>query len=642
MAAGGDGNGIAEVDLGPAVVVVHRHGGKAAQHVQLGDGLRGLLDAGGFGRHGLPQLGEKLVFERDDAVLGREDGAFELLELLGDVALAGGERLLADIGIGDEAQLPLGDFDVIAEHAVIAHAEIPDAGLFLLPRLDLREHALAAGLDGAQVVKLLVCSVADETALAQQEGRIVDDGPVDLLLEIRERVELLIDALQIRRAHPGQALFDLRQRGRALRQRGQIPARGRAGHDAGHGALKIGDLAQRQQQLLAVDGLFDQLLNSGQTARDLRGAEQRPLHPRAQQTAAHGGLRLVEDPEKAPALFLAAHRLRQLEIPPGSKIELHEFARNIELQLADVRQIVLLQIPQRQQQRTGRQRHARKLRQAKLLRAFAELRSDRGLTQGRVKLRVFAEVHAGVEALAQQVGQRLILRRRTAEERFGRQEAAKLVLYVLHRVGSGDLRGAERAGRYVAEAQAVSPRRAVDAGIIIVFRLHQHRAFRHGAGRHDADDVALDEPLGQRRVLHLLADGDLVALGDEAGDIALGGMIGHAAHGDLVLGAFVLGMVARGERQIELARSDPRVLLEHLIKIPQPEKQQAVRIAFLDRIILLHHRGELSHNQNLRFSLSKASANPYIAKKIFAVRFFAQIQRHLPSNPVYRIRRRVV
>ena len=92
-------------------------------------------------------------------------------------------------------------------------------------------------------------------------------------------------------------------------------------------------------------------------------------------------------------------------------------------------------------------------------------------------------------------------------------------------------------------------------------------------------------------------------------------MIRHAAHGDLVLGAFVLGMVARGERQIELARSDPRVLLEHLIKIPQPEKQQAVRIAFLDRIILLHHRGELSHNQNLRFSLSKASANPYIAKK---------------------------
>ena len=83
-------------------------------------------------------------------------------------------------------------------------------------------------------------------------------------------------------------------------------------------------------------------------------------------------------------------------------------------------------------------------------------------------------------------------------------------------------------------------------------------------------------------------------------------MIGHAAHGDLVLGAFVLGMVARGERQIELARSDPRVLLEHLIKVAQPEKQQAVGIAFLDRIILLHHGGEFGHNQNLRvFSFCK-------------------------------------
>ena len=50
-------------------------------------------------------------------------------------------------------------------------------------------------------------------------------------------------------------------------------------------------------------------------------------------------------------------------------------------------------------------------------------------------------------------------------------------------------------------------------------------------------------------------------------------MIRHAAHGNFVLCAFVLGMVARGERQIELARSNARVLLEHLIKIAQPEKQ---------------------------------------------------------------------
>ena len=95
-----------------------------------------------------------------------------------------------------------------------------------------------------------------------------------------------------------------------------------------------------------------------------------------------------------------------------------------------------------------------------------------------VKLRVFAKVHTGVEALAQQVGQRLILRRRAAEQRFGRQEAAELVLHILHRIGSGDLRRAERAGRHVAEAQAVGPRRAVDAGIIIVFRLHQKSSNR--------------------------------------------------------------------------------------------------------------------------------------------------------------------
>ena len=58
--------------------------------------------------------------------------------------------------------------------------------------------------------------------------------------------------------------------------------------------------------------------------------------------------------------------------------------------------------------------------------------------------------------------------------------------------------------------------------------------------------------------------------------------------------------VARREREVELARGQARIVVEHLIKIAQPEKQQAVGIALLDRIILLHHGGEFGHNQNLR------------------------------------------
>ena len=82
----------------------------------------------------------------------------------------------------DVIQLTLCDLDIIAEHAVIAHAQVPDAGLFLFAGLDLREHPLTAGLDGAQLVEFFVRAVADQAALAQQKRRIVHDGRVDLLL----------------------------------------------------------------------------------------------------------------------------------------------------------------------------------------------------------------------------------------------------------------------------------------------------------------------------------------------------------------------------------------------------------------------------------------------------------------------------
>ena len=216
MAARRDRYGIAEIDLGLAVMIVNGDGGKAAQHVQLRDGLRGLLDAGGFSRDKLPQRHKQVIFQRHNAVLGRQDGAFQLLEFFRDVPFAGGERLLADIAVRDQIQLALCDLDIIAEHAVIAHAQVPDAGLFLFAGLDLREHPLAAGLDGAQLVELFVRAVADQAAFAQQKRRIVHDGRVDLLLEICQRVKLLKKRLQIRRTHPGQPPLDGGKTRRAL------------------------------------------------------------------------------------------------------------------------------------------------------------------------------------------------------------------------------------------------------------------------------------------------------------------------------------------------------------------------------------------------------------------------------------------
>ena len=79
MAARRDGDDIPEIDLGPAVMVMDGNGRVAAQDVQLGDGLRGLSDAGGLGGHVLPELDKQVVLQRHDPVLGRQDGALELL-----------------------------------------------------------------------------------------------------------------------------------------------------------------------------------------------------------------------------------------------------------------------------------------------------------------------------------------------------------------------------------------------------------------------------------------------------------------------------------------------------------------------------------------------------------------------------------
>ena len=95
--------------------------------------------------------------------------------------------------VGDEVQLPLGDLDIVAKHAIVAHAEVSNAGCLLFARLDGSEHACTAVLDFAQLVELFVCAVPDHAALAQNEGGLVDNGLFDGLLEVLQRVELVVD-----------------------------------------------------------------------------------------------------------------------------------------------------------------------------------------------------------------------------------------------------------------------------------------------------------------------------------------------------------------------------------------------------------------------------------------------------------------
>ena len=72
--------------------------------------------------------------------------------------------------------------------------------------------------------------------------------------------------------------------------------------------------------------------------------------------------------------------------------------------------------------------------------------------------------------------------------------------------------------------------RDVERGEIVV-ALRALRGIERSAGREDTGDFAAHDLLRELGVFHLLADGDAVALLQQAADVALYGVVGDAAMG---------------------------------------------------------------------------------------------------------------
>ena len=95
-------------------------------------------------------------------------------------------------------------------------------------------------------------------------------------------------------------------------------------------------------------------------------------------------------------------------------------------------------------------------------------------------------------------------------------------------------------------------------------------------------DFAADEPLGELGIFHLLADGDAVPCGDELAEVVGRGLHRHAGQRDAV--------AARGERDVEDAGGEVSVLVEHLVEIADPVKQDGMRMLCLYLAPVLEHR----------------------------------------------------
>ena len=212
------------------------------------------------------------------------------------------------------------------------------------------------------------------------------------------------------------------------------------------------------------------------------------------------------------------------------------------------------------------------------------------LAQGR--LRDFAQKAVGLhrrDGRLDAVGRGGSLR----QQQLGRAEPRQLSGERPH----GDFASRELPGRDIGVGEAdgrlrVLPRRCAVAGAstrrrregdeIVVCALVEQVALDQGARRDDAHHFAVDEPLARRRVARLLADRDLVALLNQPRDVAIDGVIGDARERHAKAAAHRLG----GERDLQLARGELRVVVERLVEVAHAKEDDRMRVATLDLEIL--------------------------------------------------------
>ena len=143
-------------------------------------------------------------------------------------------------------------------------------------------------------------------------------------------------------------------------------------------------------------------------------------------------------------------------------------------------------------------------------------------------------------------------------------------------------------GGDVGKADAKSILCQIEGTQKVIFSFGQHRAFDDGARGGDPDNFSLNYAFGLIRRLHLLTDGDLVALFHQLLDIGIAGMIGHATHGRPLRQA----AVPASESQLQLPGSQNGIIKKHFIKIAQTIKQYVILMHPFDFLVLLHHGRE--------------------------------------------------
>ncbi len=369
-------------------------------------------------------------------------------------------------------------------------------------------------------------------------------------------------------------------------QRDKVTRSCRAQRDARHQPLQVLDGPDRIAELAAIRRPESELLHGVEPIADPIERQERAQQPRAQGPAADGGDCPVELREQR-SVASAFRAFQDFEVLERRRIDDQRVGALAVGQRADVREIDLLGRFQVMNQRASSGDGGRPPIEAE---PFETAHAQ--LIEQRSPRRLDVECPA-VDRRRRNAGRgddRDRIRAGGGHD-FAWLDHRELVGERLEAVDAVVLGGRELTGRGVEQrdadaAFAIGGRRGRDG--------HQERRLARvevagvgqGSGRYDADDLALDDPLGLARILHLIADRDAKSLSDEAGDVAVDRVKGDAAHRNP---AAVGGLRPGGQRQLEGARGDEGVFVEHLVEVAHPEEEDRIAMLLL-RVEILPHR----------------------------------------------------
>ena len=133
---------------------------------------------------------------------------------------------------------------------------------------------------------------------------------------------------------------------------------------------------------------------------------------------------------------------------------------------------------------------------------------------GKIKLPILQQLRRKVHALRKKGFEFRQHRGAGIHQRFARHIPAEFIHQRILAAVRRKIREMHFARGNIRKAQPGAIFAHADAGEVIVARFIEHAVFDHRAGRDHADHIPLHYALGERWILHLLADGHLIALGD--------------------------------------------------------------------------------------------------------------------------------